>query len=115
MNIRFWSHRPAKLYTGPEEKADAGARLLDAKNPGWYRYVDTKTLRMFDGRQCVLGQVYGNFGHGLRQLRIAGDPEGYGFMPTGSASDYKLREAWTVVIETRRIDAGVDEVLAGSR
>jgi hypothetical protein len=40
-----------------EKRVDAGAELLDEKEPLWYIDVDPGTLDMSDPDKCVVGQV----------------------------------------------------------
>jgi hypothetical protein len=40
-----------------EERVDAGAELLDEKEPLWYIDVDPGTLDMSDPDKCVVGQL----------------------------------------------------------
>lgn len=44
------------------------AEVLDRVRPGWANEVNTKTLDLENARNCVLGQVYGDYGFGLRRL-----------------------------------------------
>jgi hypothetical protein len=41
------------------ERVAAGAQLLDEQVPGWYRQIDTSTLDMADGCNCICGQLAG--------------------------------------------------------
>ncbi|GAA2321287.1 hypothetical protein GCM10010149_87870 [Nonomuraea roseoviolacea subsp. roseoviolacea] len=50
-------------------KVAAGALALDDAEPGWYWKLDFNTLDMTHGWQCVLGQLYGVFSHGLKDLK----------------------------------------------
>lgn len=38
-------------------RVSRGARLLDARYPGWWRYVDTRRIDTSSVRDCVLGQL----------------------------------------------------------
>ena len=50
------------------ERVAAGAALLDRHQPGWATQVDPTLLDMQDPRADVLGQLYGSFDTGVRQL-----------------------------------------------
>lgn len=45
-----------------------GARRLDKKRPGWAAMVNAAELNMRDCSECVLGQVCGQFGTGVREV-----------------------------------------------
>jgi hypothetical protein len=77
---------------------DRGAELLDRQpGPGWAHKVDVETLDVSEGYLCVLGQVFGSFTDGLRELELgslfnneAGD---YGFdAPSGGDFDAACEE-----------------------
>lgn len=48
-----------------------GATLLDRKNPDWFRQINVKTLDLNSTRNCVLGQLYGDFLVGVRQIEFS--------------------------------------------
>lgn len=92
-------------------RASRGAALLDEKNPGWYRRVDTDRLHMWSVDSCVLGQLYSNYGpsyrnsgfvNGLVQLRVSGGAARYGFMPSLSAPSSLLKRGWCKEIQARK-------------
>ena len=63
-----------------ETQIAAGMALLDEQDPGWRESIDTATLTLRDGCDCVLGQRYGVFGDGLTALGITHyDMSAYGF------------------------------------
>lgn len=45
-----------------------GARKLDQENPDWRKKINLARLNIRDLRDCILGQVYGNFGVGYSTL-----------------------------------------------
>ena len=49
---------------------ERGASLLDEKRPGWENEIDVDRLDMNNFKNCVLGQVYGEYDAGLVQLGI---------------------------------------------
>ena len=53
-----------------QERAAAGARLLDERMPGWWATIDSAALDISNCRNCVLGQS-GGF---MKQLRFLGIP-----------------------------------------
>ena len=53
-------------------RAQAGAALLDAEDPGWAARIDPRSLELADGRACVLGQLHGDYRRGLFRGRIVG-------------------------------------------
>lgn len=57
-----------------------GAALLDEKMPGWEDKIDLERLSMYDGCDCILGQLAGMYHRGRAHLRInLGDGYDYGF------------------------------------
>lgn len=74
-----------------------GVRRLDKRGPAqWFLRVDPDRLDLKSGCDCVLGQIYGSYVEGLRQLNVyrAGH---YGFLFRGSRT-----KAWKEVIQARR-------------
>lgn len=51
-----------------EEEIARGMALLDDQEPGWYKKISLKELALGSTSYCVLGQVYGDFDDGIRQL-----------------------------------------------
>lgn len=59
----------------------AGFGLLTLKMPDWLARTEPETLNMYDGRYCVLGQVYGTYANGCADLNLSADDERrYGFL-----------------------------------
>lgn len=58
------------LLTTPSQRRAhrVAARRLDAARPGWHDELDLRTLCMSSGTRCVLGQLYGDYDHGLTAL-----------------------------------------------
>jgi hypothetical protein len=52
------------------ERVARGAALLDQYRPGWADEIDLHELRIESGSDCVLGQLYGDYGEGRERLRI---------------------------------------------
>lgn len=50
--------------------ADRGAILLDQFKPDWFKAARLKQLEMSSTEQCMLGQTFGSFGYGLRELAL---------------------------------------------
>lgn len=48
--------------------ADLGAEYLDRNYEGWRDSVNPDHLHMEDGYQCVLGQMFGDYGNGIRVI-----------------------------------------------
>lgn len=57
------------------EEVKAGIALLDEKVPGWRERIDLNQLKMEYCFSCILGQVFGEYVFGLRQLGIATDDD----------------------------------------
>ena len=49
----------------------AGALLLDKEKPGWWEEVDVDQLDMGGVRNCVLGQLQGDYATGIDKLGIS--------------------------------------------
>jgi hypothetical protein len=62
------------------ERAERGAALLDAREPGWAARIDLATFDIGSQCRCTLGQLYGNYGTGALVLLPAGHTAEYGFM-----------------------------------
>jgi hypothetical protein len=89
-----------------EARVRRGAALLDERVPGWMERINLERLRLEDCRACVLGQLYGGFGAGLRALDLHWpDPETLGFCKAGRPTDsnyLRLTAAWRALISERR-------------
>lgn len=99
-------------------RAARGAAFLDSADPGWAVRVDPDSLELADGQACVLGQLHGDYRHGLLRARVLDlssaplaslSPEGLGFQATralgeaAEALDYAfLTRAWRREIAQRR-------------
>jgi hypothetical protein len=89
-------------------------------DPGWHRQVDPNTLELGSGRQCVLGQLHGEFRLGLGRSRLISlssapraslSPVAYGFKCVEGVSDewqardYELlTAAWRNAVLARTVD-----------
>lgn len=116
----WWRARRTRRIT-PEKvrkRVERGAAYLDEVDPGWYRHVDSETLELADGRQCVLGQLHGEFRLGLGRSQVLTmssapranlSPVAYGFkcvegVPDDwQAYDYELLTAsWKEAVRRRQ-------------
>ncbi len=94
----------------PLARATAGALLLDAAEPGWWRRVVLELLDLRSCAWCPLGQVFDGYCVGLAELGITADeaPElGFehdcGADPNAIAADYAaLRAEWVALILQRQ-------------
>lgn len=98
-------------------RALRGAALLDDQDPGWAGRVDPGTLALGDGAACVLGQLWGDYRHGLGRARVIDlssaptrfvSPVDLGFQAVGDLGeaaeslDYAfLTRAWRELLATR--------------
>lgn len=48
-----------------------GIELLDEVRPGWVDEIDLDRLNMYQGQDCVVGQLYGGYATGLEQLGLS--------------------------------------------
>jgi hypothetical protein len=97
-----------------EERVARGAALLDGKFPQWEGKLDVDALDIKHINSCVLGQLYGGYYTGVRELGINDSAElaatQHGFW--GAVSPYEeqakitaeyddLLVAWVAVIKER--------------
>ncbi len=55
------------------ERVELGATVLDEYASDWYRFVDLELLDIQSTQNCVLGQIFGSFKNGTRDLGFEGD------------------------------------------
>lgn len=55
------------------KRVEAGAKFLDVVKPGWKKKIDLKKLDLQNSFTCVIGEVYGNFFEGTKELQIERD------------------------------------------
>lgn len=97
--------------TVSEERVQRGAAVLDGFRPGWASTVNVDELEIASMDDCVLGQVFGDFGDGLHYVmacvgsvsphEVAFD---YGFDARGESyleDATELNELWKAVILER--------------
>lgn len=78
-----------------------GAVLLDKFNEGWWANINLDTLDMQSPTNCILGQLYGNYGDGRDALEIpVGCGDLYGFDSYQSYWE-DLGLIWSELIEQR--------------
>ena len=86
-----------------------GANRLDHAGLAmeWAKEINLSELNMYSLWECVLGQVFGNYGDGMSELGISLD-EGYLFGFDGrEVQDYDvLHNAWAGLIAVRLGDDG---------
>lgn len=73
---------------------DKGIELLDAQVPNWCKQMQLDHLDLADVNSCVLGQVYGHFGHGLNALNMHGGSDLYGFIAKDGRDAVYLTRRW---------------------
>lgn len=85
------------------ERVKAGMKLLQRKyGEDWIDKIDLRSLRLENCSHCVLGQVYGDYSDGKRDLGLTWlgakedeDPGTYGF---NSNNLPQLQNAWVNVL-----------------
>lgn len=78
-------------------KVSSGITLLSRGNSEWMDKIDFTRLNMNSVKDCVLGQLYGDYDKGLVQVGIAESSSGiYGFTVSGWGGDAmsSLTKAW---------------------
>lgn len=53
-----------------KEKIKKGARFLDKKVPKWWRKINTSTLDIDSCEDCILGQLFGYYENGIKELNL---------------------------------------------
>ncbi len=89
------------MSTFYEEDVLRGVALLDAEVPRWRERVKPKRLHLVNCKECVLGQVFGDFESGFNALGLTWyDAESYGFvLDSGDPHRYGwLTRAWRKVL-----------------
>lgn len=119
----------AEMAAWHREAVERGMALLDEKRPEWLHRVNTVTLSMIDGRDCMLGQEYrpdtDDYGAYYRACEMLGlEPDESGTKSDGTNASYygfailetdvrqaeyirqdlwdDLTQAWIDAITTRR-------------
>jgi len=77
------------------KSVDNGAALLDERLPGWRDHIDPNTLELADGCNCILGQLFGDYGKGIDILAVS--PTKYGFVKSRTTYE-RLTAAWKAVL-----------------
>lgn len=54
-------------------RAERGAKLLDSAIPAWWRMIDAGLLDIEDFKNCIIGQVFGDWSGGTAELDRATD------------------------------------------
>lgn len=118
LRLRRRARRLAALTAdAAHARAARGAALLDDRDPGWAARVDPGALHLGDGAACVLGQLWGDYRHGLGRARVIDlssaptrfvSPVDLGFQAVGDLGqaaedlDYAfLTRAWRAEVASR--------------
>lgn len=90
----------------PATRAALGAALLDEQRPGWALEVSRRSLEMQSPCRCVLGQVYGYYTWGLRELDLDDGYRaavlGFTYANAGSLEWEALDAAWEIEVRVRQ-------------
>lgn len=99
------------------ECAQRGASYLDAQMPYWYQRVDSKRIDIEHSKNCILGQLFGDY-YALgaqrfrRKLEEIGHSSQYGFNWFICADSKTLNLAWKNEVNHRvAFKAAVEMVL----
>ena len=94
-----------------QQYVQRGALLLDKKKTGWEWEVSTVELQLFSALDCVLGQLFGSYDRGFKELKLTKNKQlvEHGFMwdNIGCFDDIRkqvrtLETYWCDEIFTRR-------------
>lgn len=92
-----------------EDRVARGSTYLDKKRPGWEDDINLDRLELCDGRQCILGQLYGSYIDAAIQLGITHQSRDLGFLCQHVDGDVLKLElvanAWKRLINNRRLVA----------
>lgn len=47
-----------------------GPSVLDKILPNWFKSINTESLDLTSSYNCILGQIYGNFAIGWKELKL---------------------------------------------
>lgn len=93
-----------------KQRVIKGAQLLDSERPNWFTQIDTDKLHMSSLCDCILGQVYGDFETGTKELFTGDECEtcvSYGFdwflkeREENGNIQFELERLWKEQINTR--------------
>lgn len=96
-------------------RVDRMVKILDRKNPGWHNVISLHSLRTGGMQNCVLGQLYGHFERGYKEVRgreFNMEEERdwareHAIWPTDLTGDSnELDHAWVHRIKAKRAKAG---------
>jgi len=96
-----------KFRSIEQEPAERGAKLLDRACPDWHRRVYAPEIDVDSTYFCPLGQVYGDYFRGRRELRLSLYPNDpalsadayYGFLSLHKKR--RLNNAWRKAVKKR--------------
>lgn len=103
------------------KRVERGAALLDRERPGWEEDVDLGRLQMTSTCDCILGQIFGTYTSGFKELvrnlpsQFLFSSRDHGFTADGAPTAppallgewIDLGNAWAAEIERRRKAAAV--------
>lgn len=79
-----------------------GAEYLDEVRPDWWRSVNLERLDLVSGDDCILGQIWDDYGYAVELLRLTErDVTDYGFGLVTAASWPRLTALWRAEVATR--------------
>ncbi len=89
-----------------DERAARGAAVLERAKPGSVALLDVDTLDIALGSNCALGQIYGNYGDGLkvvfRNQSIEDGITSYGFNGINADDNAELTKSWKRLVLAAR-------------
>lgn len=99
-----------------DDRVARGAALLDEQVPGWERRIDPDRLDVTSACGCILGQVFGSYDDGCRQLQLGVTDDElfevdtleaarHGFETYGLSLYVDLQDAWDNMLATRVLSA----------
>lgn len=80
-----------------------GAKFMDEHHPGWHTRVNPGILKIACPSHCVLGQMFGDYGDGVKYFNLSDEQEfDFGFYNYSAASMKILTQCWRAEIISRR-------------
>lgn len=84
--------------TRADRRAQRGAQLLSIHRPGWEQEIELDILYMGSCVNCVLGQLYHSYEHGVEELNLQEQEAYFGFDVDDDITYRDLDKSWTKIL-----------------
>jgi len=86
-----------------KRQVELGAAFLNVVNPNWFKEINPKELNMASAKVCILGELYGNYHNGVKELRLRDEmPENMGFHADHKGRYLILNKFWKSKVRALR-------------